>query len=74
MLKSLVVALGVAFICTGFATDASAGSGRSKWSNGEDRLVQRYSSREICDERGAPAWGRASMHRWRNAQRYGSRR
>lgn len=63
MLKGLVVASGVAFMCAGFATDAAAAS------KSERALLQRYASKEKCDSRGAPAWGRASMERWRRAQR-----
>ena len=63
MLKGLVLVLGMAVASTAFAANAAAGS---KW---ERALVQRYTSKEKCDGRGAPAWGRASMQRWRSAQR-----
>jgi hypothetical protein len=65
MRRGLIVALGLAFVCSVLATEASAGSRHSR---AEDALIKRYVSNEKCDERGAPAWGRASMHRWRAAQ------
>ena len=68
MLKGLFLVAGVAVACAGFATNAAA---MSKW---ERALMQRYTSNEKCDERGAPAWGRASMHRWRASQRSQQRR
>ena len=63
MLKGLLLVAGVAVVCAGSATNAAA------MSNWEKALVQRYTSQEKCDGRGAPAWGRASMQRYRAAQR-----
>jgi hypothetical protein len=63
MLKGLILVLGGAIGCAGFASHAAA---MSKW---EKALLQRYASKEKCDGRNAPAWGRASMQRWRAAQR-----
>jgi len=63
MLKGLLLLLGVAVAGAGFASNAAA---MSQW---ERALIQRYTSKEKCDERNAPAWGRASMQRWRNSQR-----
>ena len=63
MLKGLFLVAGVAVACAGFVTNAAA---MSKW---ERALIQRYTSKEKCTGAGAPAWGRASMERWRNAQR-----
>jgi hypothetical protein len=63
MLKGLAVVLGLAFACTGFATTASA---MPKW---EKSLLQRYVTTKPCTGQGAPSWGKASMERWRAAQR-----
>ena len=68
MLKGLFLVAGVAVACAGFATNAAA---MSKW---ERALVKRFTSQEKCDESKAPAWGRASMQRWRASQRYNQRR
>lgn len=63
MLKGLFLVAGVAVASAGFVTDASA---MSQW---EKALIQRYASKEKCDGRGAPAWGRASMQRYQASQR-----
>jgi hypothetical protein len=41
-----------------------------KW---EKDLLKRYAHSKPCDGRGAPAWGKASMQRWRAAQRAAGR-
>jgi hypothetical protein len=63
MVKGLLLMAGVAVACAGFASNAAASS---KW---ERALIQRYTSKEKCDGRNAPPWGRASMQRWRASQR-----
>ena len=63
MLKGLFLVMGLAIACAGVPSEAAA---MSKW---EKALIQRYTSKEKCDGRNAPAWGRASMQRWRAAQR-----
>jgi hypothetical protein len=63
MLRGLLLVMGVAVGCAGFATHAAA---MSKW---EKALLARYTNHEKCDGRNAPPWGRASMERWRAAQR-----
>jgi hypothetical protein len=68
VLKGLVIVMGAAVACAGFTGSAAA---MSKW---ERALIQRYTSHEKCDESRAPAWGRASMARWRASQRYQQRR
>jgi len=63
MRKGLLLILGLVLAGAGLVSNAAASS---KW---ERELVQRYASREKCDGRGAPAWGRASMQRWQASQR-----
>ena len=62
-MKGLYLVLGVAVACAGFATNAAA---MSKW---ERALLERYTNHEKCKGYGAPAWGRASMERWRRSER-----
>jgi hypothetical protein len=62
MLRCLVLAVTIAVASAGFATGAAA---MPKW---EKDLLKRYTSTKPCDGRGAPAWGKASMARWRAAQ------
>jgi hypothetical protein len=68
MRKGLFLVIGVTLACAGCTGSAAA---MSQW---ERALIQRYTSKEKCDGHNAPAWGRASMQRWRNAQRAYQRR
>jgi hypothetical protein len=63
MMKALVIALSVAVGSLGFIAEAAA---MSQW---ERALIKRYTNKEKCDGATAPAWGRASMHRYQAAQR-----
>jgi len=58
-----MIALAMASACIGFSSEAAA---TPKW---ERALLARYANHKPCDGRGAPAWGKASMERWRAAQR-----
>jgi hypothetical protein len=67
MLKCVTITLAASFLCVGSLGSASA---MPKW---EKDLLKRYAHSKPCDGRGAPAWGKASMQRWRAAQRAAGR-
>lgn len=67
MLKGLLIAATMAFSFVAFS--ASAGE-MPKW---ERALLARYVNHTPCNGAGAPAWGKASMQRWRAAQRHAKR-
>lgn len=64
MLKSMLIILAATFVFAGFSTSASA---TPKW---EKNLLARYVNHEPCTGKGAPAWGKAAMARWRASQRH----
>jgi len=64
MSKGLLIAFAMAVACAGFSTGAAA---TSKW---EKNLLARYVNHQPCTGKGAPAWGKAAMARWRAAQRH----
>jgi hypothetical protein len=67
MWKCVALTLTVVLACAGSWGSASA---MPKW---EKDLLKRYAHSKPCDGRGAPAWGKASMQRWRAAQRAAGR-